>query len=239
MVFSAQPLSGIDFSNFTNPPFENLSLLRTRANSRSKLLRSTGSFSVIEENIVAPTPRKIPSVVNSPTAKRALREEALFGEAGAELQGIMLFSSPPSTPKNGDHPGGSTTPTSPIPSNLESICVAEEVIAIMMSRCSSPCVCASPPPQRAANPLPLNSPFYAEGSVEIANKPTIHAHPYQFKIQKSRSSRNPRAKIPLREKQEQNIVPQKPQIARGCQKDSQAGRVRSKSWPALPTVISS
>jgi len=60
---------------------------------KRKLLRSTGSFSFVEE-IVAPTPRKLSSVPSSPVQgrreKRKSTEENLFGEAGQELQTILL-----------------------------------------------------------------------------------------------------------------------------------------------------
>jgi len=61
---------------------------------RKMLQRSTGSFSVIEDHIIAPTPRKVPNVSCSPRLSRRERQkssdEKLFGEAGHEIQNIFL-----------------------------------------------------------------------------------------------------------------------------------------------------
>jgi len=72
-------------------------LLQSR---KQHLIRSTGSFSTIEDNIVVPTPfRKINSYLCSPSTlrrqatharKSSVEEESVFGEAGLEIQKILL-----------------------------------------------------------------------------------------------------------------------------------------------------
>eukprot|EP01114_Cavostelium_apophysatum_P005559 TRINITY_DN16747_c0_g1_i1.p1 TRINITY_DN16747_c0_g1~~TRINITY_DN16747_c0_g1_i1.p1 ORF type:complete len:163 (-),score=33.39 TRINITY_DN16747_c0_g1_i1:110-598(-) len=66
---------------------------------RKHVIRSAGSFSVLEEKIIAPTPRKIPNIGCSPRATRKEKsiEESLFGEAGFEIQNILLQIQVPAT----------------------------------------------------------------------------------------------------------------------------------------------
>jgi len=105
---------------------------------RKYLFRSTGSFSVIEDNIVAPTPRKVPNIACSPKFGRKSKpvEEALFGEAGFELQTILF------QPQN-------TAPRArPLPISQVLIVGEDEH--------------ESDATARAPNPITLNSPFHLE-----------------------------------------------------------------------------
>jgi len=61
-------------------------------NKRKNLMRSIGSFSTIEDNIIAPAPIRVPNLVSSPKVSRSRRspQEGFFAEAGFELQSILF-----------------------------------------------------------------------------------------------------------------------------------------------------
>jgi len=147
------------------------------------LLRSTCSFSIVEENIVAPTPtRKLASVPSSPVQKRRDRkpaQESLFGEAGEEIQTILFHSLeevslkdstlteedlPPRAtvgPKRLDFQTPQLTFSFPSPIQQEDqrgIFVRPGVhvppVLSMMDTLEMPS-----PPLRSSNPITMNSPF--------------------------------------------------------------------------------
>jgi len=130
---------------FSTDSFSGFPLKRERVNSllrRQRLLRSTGSFSVFEERIVAPTPRKVASV--SPT-KRGEKRKApeispLFGEAEEELQSIFCQDVEQALP------------------TLKSLLQAEEAENNLYDEIFRRAVSASPP-LRSSNPIVLNTPF--------------------------------------------------------------------------------
>jgi len=108
---------------------------------RKVLLRSTGSFSVIEDNIVAPTPRKFPNIACSPKYgrrdKRKNEDTSLYGEAGTEIQSILFH-----------------------PQNL--IAAATHIVALPVTHVLNEEDAVVPmkiTPLRASNPITLNSPF--------------------------------------------------------------------------------
>jgi len=145
------------------------------------LLRSTCSFSIVEENIVAPTPtRKLASVPSSPVQKRRDRkpaQESLFGEAGEEIQTI-LFHSLEEVPFKDSPPTEEELPPRATPKRLDfqtpqltfsfssPIQQAEDQRGIfvrpgggvpslsMMDTLEMPS-----PPLRSSNPITMNSPF--------------------------------------------------------------------------------
>jgi len=119
---------------------------------RRVLIRSTGSFSTIEENIVAPTPRKFPGLVSSSSPKYGRRDKrknedpSLFGEAGSELQNILFH-----------------------PQNL--LAAATQLVTLPISSTpqeeSHTIVPVKITPLRTSNPITLNSPFHIEERTSI------------------------------------------------------------------------
>jgi len=175
---------------------------------------------------VAPKPqRKIAlisqSVPTSPTPQRREKsrrsfkpEESLFGEAGHELQTILMYSSAPTTPTP-NHQEQEQDPN-----------FHEELLReLALLRPVSPCLSLSPP-TRALNPVPMNSPFQGGQALE-GQKDTTTVVPPVSKV-KPKSSR------PLQLKK---VLKDKTYVSKATRKscDSQ-GRARSKSWPALPIV---
>jgi len=117
--------------------------------NRKVLIRSTGSFSTIEENIVAPTPRKFPGLASS-SPKYGRREKRkneesslLFGEAGSEIQNILF------------HP--------------QNLLAAAHLVSLPVSSSTPPeethinvITPIKTTPLRTSNPITLNSPFHIE-----------------------------------------------------------------------------
>jgi len=65
---------------------------------RKVLLRSTGSFSIIEDNIVVPAPRRLSSVPSSPIRSRREKRKSTderIGRKGEKVQGKDLGEGPP------------------------------------------------------------------------------------------------------------------------------------------------
>jgi len=114
---------------------------------RRVLIRSTGSFSTVEENLVAPTPRKFPNLASSSSPKYGRRDKrknedpSLFGEAGSELQNILFH-----------------------PQNL--LAAATQLVTLPISSTpleeSHTIVPVKITPLRTSNPITLNSPFHIE-----------------------------------------------------------------------------
>jgi len=191
----------------------------TRKNK--KLFRSTGSFSSFEDSIVAPKPQRKIALISQSTpstpapqrrdksSRRSFKpEESLFGEAGHELQTILMFSSAPTTP----------TPNYQEQENFHEELMRELDLLRSESSCLSP-------PTRALNPVPMNSPF--QGQVAEAVKDVALVSPAP-KV-KPKSSR------PLLVKK--NLSKDKQTVSKATRKSCEIqGRARSKSWPALPIV---
>jgi len=125
---------------------------------RKILLRSTGSFSILEEKIVAPTPRKFPNLPCSPKSSRketsaSEKDSGIFGEAGFEIQSILLSSFE-----------GTGSSVQSIPETLENVaCLeVEEEGSTKSARVVSPLnpIILASPPLRSSNPITLNSPFH-------------------------------------------------------------------------------
>jgi len=128
---------------------------RTNLSEKRKLLlRSTGSFSIIEDNIVAPTPRKYPNIACSPKVQRRRDKSSdeTFKEAGFEIQNIL--SQGPSV----------TTPSAAHVSAVRILPLSEDYgennanLIENISTRSSPKIVT---PLRASNPITLNSPFHS------------------------------------------------------------------------------
>lgn len=113
-------------------------------NKRKILMRSTGSFSTIEDNIVAPAPRRFSNLVSSPKVSRRQKspEEGLFGEAGFEIQSILFQQAAMSRP--------------PLP------------ITVLLEDAHKES------PLRASNPITLNSPFHLEEEQRRPSKKPAH-----------------------------------------------------------------
>jgi len=212
--------------------------LTSLSNSRKKLYRSTGSFSVLEDNtLFAPKPqRKVAITSNSqptspPSHRREKRrsgkqEESLFGEAGQELQTILLFSAP-------------TTPTI---NEVEQEQFHEELMKeLAILRHQSPCLS---PPTRALNPVPMNSPFQigqgnrapdaVPDTVAAMQVPTHHSkvkpkitRPLKLKKHSNKQHQNNSSNT------SSNATGSNSNNARKSASDLQASRARSKSWPSL------
>lgn len=142
-------------------------------------MRSTGSFSVIEDNIVAPTPRKYPNVACSPRQPRRERREKssdeTFREAGFEIQNILFQKRPAAISSAHATTSHQTIATRPQPVNshvsLLNLNDDElEALGNIMSLGSADRLAVASPlahirlvtPLRASNPITLNSPFHGE-----------------------------------------------------------------------------
>jgi hypothetical protein len=139
---------------------------------RKVLVRSIGSFSVVEDNIIAPTPRKLPNVAHSPTPGRKEKrnrkdsrasEDSLLAEAGFEIQSIIL---------QGLEGAAANLPPRP-QNNFESAPQA----SVFVSTSNAVSQAASPPPRASNNPLLLVSPPLERCTNPVAlNSPFIHAN---------------------------------------------------------------
>jgi len=176
---------------------------------RRMLLRSTGSFSIIEENIIVPTPRKLSSVPSSPVRnrrdKRKSHEESLFGEAGQEIQTILLQSLGESSP--------------PRPTRILEIKHAEDDEIVVPPPRVSISLVASPvpsPPIRASNPMISNTPFHRmneDTNAAAAKKDTLSVR-LASRMHTKRAKELKQAGIPK----------------------NKACRFRSASWPSLTKI---
>lgn len=148
-------------SDFNRMPLESPIFLRPNLNDKRKtLIRSTGSFSVIED-IVVPTPtRKVLNIGCSPKfgRKEPFLEKSLFGEAGFELQNI-LFSQI----------------TSPVPSATSQVLINNEEQPKVVS------------PLRSSNPITLNSPFHPDERIN-ADQPA-RLYPSNGRLRNGNSKR--------------------------------------------------
>jgi len=106
---------------------------------RKVLIRSTGSFGTIEDNIIAPTPRKFPNLASCAPkyGRRKPEEPSLFGEAGSEIQNILFH------PQNLLAAAANHLMSSP----------QEEIRTVTPVKIT---------PLRSSNPITLNSPFHIE-----------------------------------------------------------------------------
>jgi len=133
----------------------------SNSEKRKLMMRSTGNFSVIEENIIAPTPRKYPNLACSPRIPRPrdrernerkvkvergypstniIIAENAFKEAGAEIQNILFQ-------KNSEASAtGRGSTGSPL---------------VLTSNILRPIVTAAP--LRASNPITMNE-YFAEAN---------------------------------------------------------------------------
>eukprot|EP01118_Nematostelium_gracile_P016739 TRINITY_DN6_c0_g1_i1.p1 TRINITY_DN6_c0_g1~~TRINITY_DN6_c0_g1_i1.p1 ORF type:complete len:199 (+),score=32.22 TRINITY_DN6_c0_g1_i1:153-749(+) len=153
----------------------------TTSESRKVLLRSTGSFSVVEENIVVPTPRKLSSVPSSPARpnrknKRtnSREENQLFGEASQEIKTILMQSMENLT-SNGN------------PVVIE-VSPGERVIAPPRVSLNPLLNIPSPtpsPPIRASNPMVSNTPFHRLNEESDVNKKDMNANKRKETTQKA------------------------------------------------------
>lgn len=114
---------------------------------RKTLLRSTGSFGTIEDNIIAPTPRKFPNLASC-SPKYGRREKRknddvspLFGEAGSEIQNILFH---PQNLLAANHLVSIPSISTPLEES------APTIVPVKIT------------PLRSSNPITLNSPFYTE-----------------------------------------------------------------------------
>jgi hypothetical protein len=179
---------------------------------RKTLSRSIGSFSIIEDNIVAPTPRKV--IACSPKPRREKRkgtEESLFGEAGFEIQNILLQPRDVSliaSESSDDIDSLRQTSKLPIAQvlnlNEEEVIVHPTVVGLSL---------------RSSNPITLNTPFHLE---ERSNGPT-HLH----HVQQPTTTRVYQASGRLRNHFQQ------PQSC-AAQSRKELHRSRSASWPSAP-----
>jgi len=191
---------------------------------KRKLMRSMGSFSTVEENIIAPTPRKISQLGVSPKSqrreKRKNSEEKLFGEAGFELQSILLQS---------------IEVLKEIPICCPAYMEKEEEIdnffkSAKLNEVSAPPRSGinrivSPPPERAMNPVALNSPFvYSSGKESTAK---LDASQQLVQLQK-RQLLTPGITSKLFK------APAHSQVSNT---GKELSRNRSARWPSLPTKI--
>jgi len=192
---------------------------------KRKLMRSMGSFSTVEENIIAPTPRKISQLGVSPKSqrreKRKNSEEKLFGEAGFELQSILLQS---------------IEVLKEIPICCPAYMEKEEEIdnffkSGKLNEVSAPPRAsgnplASPPLERAMNPVALNSPFvYSSAKVESTAK--LDASQQLVQLQK-RQLLTPGITSKLFKA---------PAPSHVSNTGKELSRNRSASWPSLPIKI--
>jgi hypothetical protein len=190
---------------------------------RKILLRSTGSFSILEEKIVAPTPRKFPNLPCSPKATRkekisGVKDEGIFGEAGFEIQSILLSSFESGNPSSvssvslvsSSEPETSSSSKNEemLPKSCECLVVVEEEenSTSKSARVSSPPhpLILSTPPLRSSNPITLNSPFH---QLEEYERITPRVQPIR-----------------------------KLKFANGFSSSKDLHRSRSASWPSVPKL---
>jgi len=172
---------------------------------RKILQRSTGSFSVIEENIIVPTPRKV--LPCSPKLGRSRRdnrhEESLFGEAGFEIQNILF--QPQIQAKY--------LPISQVLS--EDVVVHPSAISISLNHDVHSAPLRHVTVLRASNPITLNSPFHVNEEVQRPSCAIQEAAATQ--------TSNPR------------LYPANGRHVRGSgHTRKELNRGRSLSWPGIP-----
>jgi len=191
---------------------------------KRKLMRSMGSFSVVEENIIAPTPRKISNLAASPKQRREKRknsEEKLFGEAGFELQSILLQS----IEALGQIQMPICCPC--VPEDDNSYKSARFVADALPPPRTSVNPLSSPPPERAMNPIALNSPFVYSNGKE--STPKLDASQQLAQLQKRKLL------TPGITSKMFKAAPPPSHVSNGKELTS---RSRSYSWPSLPLKIS-
>jgi len=168
------------------------------------MMRSTGSFSVIEDNIIAPTPRKYPNITCSPRhPRREKSSDATFREAGVEIQSILFQTRP--TDASSIHQSQILRPQSKHHVSLLNLEDFEVVGNLMANISEFPSAIANVKlvtPLRASNPITLNSPFHAE---ERPEQSTGRLYPATGRIH-----------------------------PRGSNSKKELNRTRSLSWPGLP-----
>jgi len=192
---------------------------------KRKLMRSMGSFSVVEENIIAPTPRKISQLGVSPKSqrreKRKNSEEKLFGEAGFELQSILLQSIEVLKEIPLCCPAYMEREKQDNDNSFKSAKLNQ--VSAPPRASANPL--ASPPPERAMNPVALNSPFvYSSGKESTAK---LDASQQLVQLQK-RQLLTPGITSKLFK------TPASSQVSNT---GKELSRNRSASWPSLPTKI--
>jgi len=197
---------------------------------RKVLLRSACSFSIVEDNIIAPTPtRKLASVPSSPIQKRREKrskpaQESLFGEAGEEIQTILFHSVEElpiqrvATPKRLDF----SMPLAhcPFPQDqpyLESepkeIAKLSRAAILAMEPIEMPS-----PPLRASNPITMNSVFHADEPTNAATSALREEKKKSLNLPDGRNKRESKTVKATKEKEM---------------------RFRSASWPALSSLVTS
>mmetsp|Transcript_19517 Transcript_19517/g.27230 ORF Transcript_19517/g.27230 Transcript_19517/m.27230 type:complete len:205 (-) Transcript_19517:84-698(-) len=185
---------------------------------RKILIRSTASYNHLDQLqnvLVAPTPRKLASMPSSPSAKRKSSEHekirSLFGEAGLELQTILLqclgeVSCTEDTGKQQQPP----TPVNPIV-NLCNASDDEERETTKIPRLVEMERPPSPP-LRSSNPIILNSEFARQQEEAIAEEVS-----------------RPAPRLCVQPKKLENLKPKK---------EKTPLRIRSASWPGPLTSFS-
>jgi len=174
------------------------------------LIRSSGSFSMLDD-IVAPTPRKISNIScsGSPSVgrreKRKGLEEMLFGEAGFEIQNILLQPREVNLSLSAD---SVSDLMKPLP--ITQVLSEEEGIHPKMVTSL-----------RSSNPITLNSPFHFE---ERNNKPGFES---LHQVHQPARLYQPMGR--LRNHHFGNGTNQ----TQSSRKDSRVER--SASWPSIPT----
>jgi len=197
---------------------------------RKVLLRSACSFSIVEDNIIAPTPtRKLASVPSSPVQKRREKrskpaQESLFGEAGEEIQTILFPSVEElpvqrvASPKRLDFsmPMSHFTQEQPYhESEPKDIAKLSRAAILAMEPMENPS-----PPLRASNPITMNSVFHADEPTNAATS--------ALREEKKKSLNLPDGRN-IKEAKNINIKASK----------EKEMRFRSASWPALSNLITS
>jgi len=180
---------------------------------RKHLIRSFGSFSVIEENIIAPTPRKV--IGCSPKVgrreKRKGTEEGLFGEAGFEIQNILLQPREMNFAATEDHSLFQSTSRLPIAQVLN--LNEEDGTSLHPKMVTS---------LRSSNPITMNSPFHGEERLNGEMHQPTTTRIYQATSRSRNHHHNIGHVVPL---QSCAITSRKELNLRG----------RSASWPGVPT----
>jgi len=214
------------------------SLTTNTLDNRKVLVRSMGSFSTLEDNIIAPTPRKLPNVVGSPNSarkdKRKSSEESLFGEAGFEIQNILFQSLETVTPTT--HQRLSSVTSSPNPASTST--VLNSTTATTISNVPSK-------PVTTQNILTMSAPIVIQTvsgcTVEDLSSPKLAratspplraSNPITlnspFHLDEKIEQQLPQSRLPT--------VPRKIVQSKNSQKSKQLNRARSASWPNLSKI---
>lgn len=191
---------------------------------RKFLIRSTASYNHLDQLqnvLVAPTPRKLASMPSSPTAKRKSSEHetirSLFGEAGLELQTILLQclgEVANCTEESGKQQ--QQQPPAPVTKPIVNLCHSDDEERettkiprlVEMERPPSP-------PLRSSNPIILNSEFARQQEASTEEEENARPHP----------------RLCVQPKKVENVKPKKEKVKL---------RIRSASWsgPSTTTVSS-